>query len=169
MEKPTIDMWRALLDFRTRYGRYWKRALSVKWMNGGDEFEHFSASLRSLRNQFGPSWLYALRPAVLDSVGRRIALLDRLPEMCATRLLETSEAIVLKRGETGYWPLPEGWTIERFNAAFEPTPAQISAMEAGSMFGWDVPAADPANYDPAGRPYRPSAQREGGGERMRDR
>ncbi len=98
MDEPTIDMWRALLDFRARYGRYWKRALSIKWMSGDDESEHFSASLRTLRNQFGPSWLYALKPVRLDVAGRRIALLDRLPIMCATRLIETAEAIVLKRG-----------------------------------------------------------------------
>jgi hypothetical protein len=164
MDEPTIAMWRALLDFRARHGRSWKRALSVKWMNGSDEFEHFSSSLRMLRNQFGPSWLYALRPAVLDAAGSRIALLDRLPVMCATRLPGTGEAIVLKRGETGYWPLPEGWTVERFNAPFEPTLAQIAAMEAGSIFGWNVPAADPANYDPSGRPLRPGAKREGGDE-----
>lgn len=169
MEEPTIDMWRALLDFRARHGRYWKRPLSDKWMSGGDEVEHYSASLRMLRNQFGPSWLYALRLAVLDAAGRRIALLDRLPLMCATRHIETGEAIVLKRGETGYWPLPEGSTVERFNAPFEVTPAQIAAMEAGSIFGLDVPASDPANYDASGRPLRQAAQREGGGEGVRNR
>lgn len=152
MDEPTIEMWRALLDFRARHGRYWKHALSLKWMNGSDEQEQFSASLRKVRNLLGPSWLYALRPAVLDAAARRIACFDRLPEMCATRLSKTGEAVVLKRGEAGYWPLPEGWTVERFNAAFAPTPAQVAAMEAGSLFGWDVPAADPANYDSAGRP-----------------
>jgi hypothetical protein len=42
-------MWRALLDFRARHGRYWKRALLAKWMNGSDELEPFSSSLRMLR------------------------------------------------------------------------------------------------------------------------
>lgn len=30
------------------------------------------------------------------------------------------------------------------------TKAQARAMEAGSMFGWDVPGADPRNYDENG-------------------
>lgn len=71
MEDPTPEMWRALLDFRTRHGRFWKRALLLKWMNGGDEAEPYSASLRMLRNQFGPTWLYALRPAALHTAQHR--------------------------------------------------------------------------------------------------
>lgn len=80
MNEPTIEMWRTLLDFRERHGRYWKRALSLKWMNGSDEFEHFSASLRMTRNQLGPTWLNALRPAALDAAARRLATLDSEPD-----------------------------------------------------------------------------------------
>ncbi len=101
MTEPTIDMWRALLDFRKRHGRYWKRALSLKWMNGGDEFEKFSASLRMVRNNFGPSWLYALRPSGMDTKARRVAIPDSRPERCATNLHGTGEEVVMKRGEYG--------------------------------------------------------------------
>lgn len=146
MDEPSIAMWRALLDFRARHGRTWKRALSLKWMNGGDDFEPFSASLRMVRNHFGPSWLYALRPARLDAIEKQIAIVDMLPEMCATHLGGTREPIVIKRGESGYWPLPDGMTVEEINTLFAATPAQIAAMEAGSMFGWTVPGADPARY-----------------------
>lgn len=165
MDDPTIDMWRALIDFRARHGRYWKQALCYIWMTGGDEVERYSASLRAVRNAFGPGWLYALRPARLDAQQRRIALLDRLPLMCATRNLETGEAILLKRGESGFWPLPNDMTVERFNAAFAPTPAQIAAMEIGSAFGWDVPGADPAQYDTSGRPLASGSGRKAGGGR----
>ena len=82
MNEPTTEMWRALLDFRERHGRYWKRALSLKWMNGNDEFEHLSASLRMVRNQLGPTWLYALRPAALEAAARRLATLDSQPGNC---------------------------------------------------------------------------------------
>ena len=151
MIEPNDDLWRALIDFRRRHGRYWKRALSLKWMNGGDDFERFSGSLRVIRNQFGPSWLYNLKPAIIDAAARRIAVFDSLPEMCATRLAGTGEPIVIKRGESGYWPMPGNTTIECLNALFDARPAQIAAMEAGSMFGWTVPGADPARYDDAGR------------------
>lgn len=152
MKTPSVEMWRALLDFRARHGRSWKRALSLKWMSGGDEVERHSASLRMLRNNFGPSWLYDLRPATLDAVQRQIAVYDTLPEMCATRLVGTGEVIVIKRGETGYWPIPDGMTVDQVNAAFGATPPQIAAMEAGSMFGWAIPGADPGRYDAEGRP-----------------
>lgn len=160
--EPTMDMWRALIAFRTRYGRIWKSALAMRWMNGTDENEPLGASLRELRNHFGPSWLHALRRRALDEAERRIALLDRLPVMCATRNLDTGEAIILKRGESGYWTLPEGFTIDSFNAALAPTPSQIAAMEIGSAFGWDVPGADPLNYDAEGRPLASERRREGG-------
>jgi hypothetical protein len=100
----------------------------------------------------GPTWLHRLRPAVLDAAASRVALLDRLPVMCAVHKVGTGEPIILKRGETGYWLLPSDVTVDEFNAAFQPTPAQLAAMEAGSIFGWDVPGADPANYDANGRP-----------------
>lgn len=77
-----------------------------------------------------------------------------LPAMCATHLPSTHEPIVIKRGESGHWPLPDGMTIERINAVFHATPAHVAAMLAGSMFGWDVPGADPTRYDAQGHPRR---------------
>lgn len=81
-------------------------------------------------------------------------ILATFPEMCATVLPTTHEAIVIKRGQSGHWPLPDGMTIARINRVFHATPPQIAAMLVGAMFGWDVPGADPARYDVDGRPRR---------------
>lgn len=87
-------MWRALLDFRARHGRYWKRTLLLKWMNGSDEFEPFSASLRMVRNQLGPTWLYALRPAAFDAAARRLTALDSQPDNCRAEPVVSGEPCV---------------------------------------------------------------------------
>ncbi len=149
---PTIDMWRALLDMRARRGRYWQRALLDMWRTGADEREPFAASLRLVRNQLGPTWLGRLSASSLDAAAGLVAAFDSLPRMCATRLPGFDGPIVLRRGESGYWRLPEGWTVEGFNELFEASPAQIAAMEAGSMFGWAIAAADPRTYDEEGKP-----------------
>lgn len=68
-----------------------------------------------------------------------------LPETCGARHPDTGEAVLLKRGETGYWPL--SCDPDVYNESLGITPAQREAMLAGSMFGFDVPAADPKIYE----------------------
>jgi hypothetical protein len=85
----------------------------------------------------------------------------RLPETCYGTLNTTGDLILLKRGALGYWPT-EGYTLgtlvptwdalaDILNARRGVTKAQRAAMEAGSMFGFHTPAADPAKYDSEGR------------------
>lgn len=41
--------------------------------------------------------------------------------------------------------------VEEYNRNLGVTKAQEAAMKAGSMFGFQVPAADPKNYDVDGK------------------
>ena len=75
-----------------------------------------------------------------------LATLAKLPRMCASRLLSDGSPIFIRRGVSGYFPAAPGFDVDYFNAIHWITPAQIEAMEAGSMFGWEVPAADPDNW-----------------------
>lgn len=159
MTQPDDDMWRALIDFRARHGGDWKETLGIKWMNGEDEYEPYSSSLRRIRNRLGPSWLCDLDEAAIDAAQRRLDNLAKLPDMCACFHHETSEPIIIKRGEQGYWPMPASFTVDKLNADFEATPAHIAAMQAGAMFGWHVPAADPDRYDIGGKLLAPPARK----------
>lgn len=150
MTEPDDRMWRALIDFRARHGGRWKEELRFKWIYGKDDLEPHGASLRRNRNHLGPSWLHHLTASELDAAGRRLDNLAKLPEMCGAHLAGTGEPIVIKRGEKGYWPMPDGMTVETINETFGATPAQVAAMEAGSMFGWEVPGADPDRYSADG-------------------
>ena len=73
------------------------------------------------------------------------AVMADLPEFCATRMPFDGSVILLKRGERGYWPAHGIVSPEIFNRERGITPAQVEAMIAGSMFGFDCPGADPLN------------------------
>ena len=93
-----------------------------------------------------------------------IPLRSSLPVQCFSVLPSSGELILLTRGEKGYSPCPEFSAADagenrRFaedsNGKNGVTKAQEAAMLAGSMFGWQTPAADPKNYDEQGQPIRP--------------
>ena len=92
-----------------------------------------------------------------------IPLRSSLPEQCYGTLLDTGKLVIYKRGETGYYKTDIPYTtkedaralVDEHNARGGVSKAQEAAMAAGSMFGFDVPAADPANYDENGQPIKP--------------
>lgn len=79
---------------------------------------------------------------------------NELPETCFATLPGTGDLIILKRGETGYYP--SEWdtgdrTKNREIADYQNyghgiIPAQVQAMMVGSMYGFHVPGADPQIY-----------------------
>lgn len=87
-------------------------------------------------------------------------LRSSLPDRCYSTLDSTGEVIIIQKGDTGYYHIDisddtkeaNRALVDEQNAKMGVSRAQEEAMKAGSMFGWDVPAADPKNYDESGRP-----------------
>ncbi len=77
-----------------------------------------------------------------------------LPETCFAVMPGEGSLIILKRGEKGYYrsDWETGDKVQNKNIAdwhnqrSSITPAQVMAMQVGSMYGFDVPGADPQRY-----------------------
>jgi len=86
-----------------------------------------------------------------------------LPEECFAVIPGNDELVVIVRGERGYHPIeeralkllhrgePAEEARDRLNTYADVTKKQAAAMLTGSICGWDVKAADPANLDKCGR------------------
>ena len=96
-----------------------------------------------------------------------IPLRSDLPEVCFSILPSTGDVIIIKRGESGYYRCEYSTEDKAFNREFANdrnanlgvSKAQVEAMLAGSMYGWDVPAADPKSYDVNGTLLRNTKDR----------
>ena len=85
-----------------------------------------------------------------------------LPERCFSVLESKGQVIAIERGKDGYFVTDRECSsdvarkaADLLNAKLGVSKAQEAAMSAGSMFGWDTPAADPKNYDTEGRAIKP--------------
>ena len=85
-----------------------------------------------------------------------------LPELCYVMIgaAQPGERIgIIKRNERGYYLTDfDNKTasdtivqeaVRRMNERLGVKPSQVIAMQAGSMFGWDVPGANPAEWESA--------------------
>ena len=95
-------------------------------------------------------------------------LRSSLPEKCFSVLPSSDELIIITRGDKGYVPAnarADGKTgreaADAANRAMDVSKAQEAAMVVGSMFGFEVPAADPKNYDENGTPIKPKQKDRG--------
>jgi hypothetical protein len=85
------------------------------------------------------------------------------PQGCYGILPSTGEIVLIRRGERNCAPIAyqnESRELNRMfvdgkNSEFGVTRAQEAAMLAGSLFGWDAPAAKPWKYDPDGNLRQP--------------
>lgn len=100
---------------------------------------------------------------VMERSGNTILpLRSSLPEKCFALLPSNQDIITIERGKSGYErtgiiiqeQTPQE-CVDTFNDTIGVSKAQAAAMQAGSMFGWDTPAADPKNYDDQGKPVPP--------------
>ena len=76
-----------------------------------------------------------------------VDVLQKLPKVCAARLLSDKSPIFIRRGEPGYHPAPPGTDVADFNRRHGVTAKQVEAMLTGSMFGFHVPGANPDNCE----------------------
>lgn len=98
-----------------------------------------------------------------------IPLRSSLPERCYHVLAETGEVIVLEKGSSGYFKSTIDMgsreenqaLVDEYNEKLGVSKAQVEAMSVGSMFGWDVPGADPGHYNDQGLPIKPKQQSRG--------
>lgn len=82
-----------------------------------------------------------------------------LPPFCLTTIPDAQPGSfvgAIMRGEMGYIATTYNCKtheestrlVERVNADLGVTPLQATCMKNGSLFGWDVPGADPAKFGP---------------------
>lgn len=85
---------------------------------------------------------------------------------CYTYVQSQNLIGVIAKGETGYYKTDilecnniktsdeAKALVDELNDNLGLTKGQVKAMECGSMFGWDVPAADPSRWNADGTPKR---------------
>jgi hypothetical protein len=61
MQRLTEAQANALMEARAKYGKRWKAALSQWWMYANYPSDVDASVLQSIRNAFGPSWLYSYK------------------------------------------------------------------------------------------------------------
>ena len=92
-----------------------------------------------------------------------IPLRSDLPNRCYVYLATENTVGVIQKGEHGYYKTEfvpespeEGKALaDGYNQNLGVSKRQAAAMVAGSMFGWETPAADPKSYDENGKAIRP--------------
>ena len=85
-----------------------------------------------------------------------------MKDLCYVYIQTKNEVGIVRRGETGYYKtdlaqcnniksISQGIAfVDELNEKLGLTKGEVHAMEAGSMFGWDVPAADPSRWNDDG-------------------
>lgn len=100
---------------------------------------------------------------MVDAGNKVIPMRSSLPEQCYTFVESENAIAIIKKGFKGYYPTDLSTDdaeknkelVKQMNAKNNILPNQAEAMKAGSLFGWETPAADPKNYNVHGVPIKP--------------
>ena len=78
--------------------------------------------------------------------------MNNLPEICFAMNDVNNKVVILKKGILGYFNYDNvsNSSVDELNDSIGVIKTQVAAMKEGSMFGWDVPGANPENYDEKG-------------------
>lgn len=82
-----------------------------------------------------------------------------LPDFCYTVIEDKNIFAMLRKGESGYFPIDTTFAgncnlyslADKLNQQFGISKQQEAAMLGGAMFGWDSPTADPNRYNKDGK------------------
>ena len=96
---------------------------------------------------------------LVEQYEQKTGLQFPIPSSAMAIIPSNGDLVMIRRGMTGYFP--SDWNVPGDrkrneetaafqNAQHELTKAQCAAMVCGSMFGWDVPGANPEMYDEDG-------------------
>ena len=98
-----------------------------------------------------------------ETIMNKLAKDRGLPRYSYAYLPTTQEEIRIDIAESGYTPIRmqgNGRAANEMNRELGITPAQAEAMKVGSMFDWNVPGADPKNYDVTGKAIKRNTTKE---------
>jgi len=161
MEKLTVgNTIVALGHMESRYGTKY-----VTWEARKDDpknyfWGHYIAKYEDAREDF---FQRALNVSQSLNPNYHRRQLEKLPAFCMSTNPHDGSLIKITHKENGYKvadissPEPDEnkYLAKYINELMDITPAQEAAMIAGSMFGWNVPAANPKNYDDSGKFIKP--------------
>lgn len=88
-----------------------------------------------------------------ETVMNKLAHDRGLPRYCYGFIPTSKEEIRIDIAECGYTPVGKDGNMKHvleMNRELGVTRQQMEAMKVGSLFGWDVPGADPKSYDEHG-------------------
>jgi len=137
----------------------------------GTKHDHVARYVDDYHLEIGHGWSSLLHICELaekleHSGSTVIPLRSSLPEKCYSVAPDGDKIIIVTKGGTGFEAAgvkAEGMTCcegaGKLNELMGISKAQEAAMLAGSMFGWDTPAADPKNYDERGQLKRAGRSR----------